>query len=155
MGLPARITEAPKLRDKLNPELMALFGPYFSKTHQLDLPALVDYDPDLFELVKKFHPEVLDLDWPNISSKEVRDTWELAIRRIGASKFDLAQEFFEWPTPYREICRLPKREFAKIVLENDGMGIKGIFDFELMEVWAGYRKPEVKIVGNVHYLGKQ
>ena len=58
--------------------------------------------------------------------------------------------------PYKEIAKLPRKEFARTVLRKyeDDLLLRAHFDLELMEVWAGYRKPEITQEGNVYRIGR-
>ena len=140
-------------RSKLSKELKEFFKPYFSLIHALDLPAMVKYDIDVFHIITKVDPELLEAPWQTMSFEEAKVEWMPRVSKLKVAYWEFTQKFLSWDIPYVEICKLPKQEYAKKVLANESEILHAIVDIEVLEVMAGYKKQPLKRVGNVIYLG--
>ena len=148
-------TPIPKFKDQPK-DIQEKFAKYATPAHEVTLGRYVGYDEDLLRLALWTYPELEDIDWHTADPKWIFDTWTDRLADLRVLSWFNAEAEVDWGQPFREIVRLPKAEFAKRVLKKavDNEHLHRWYNLEQLEVWAGYRKPEVTKVGNVHYLGK-
>ena len=142
--------------ESLSSEVQDKLRPYHSTKHNSTLAYFCYHDPDALDFVLKFHPELTQIDWENVDRKWATETWLRPVIVLQQRGLWAAELCFQWDRPYKEIAKLPRKEFARTVLRKyeDDLLLRAHFDLELMEVWAGYRKPEITQEGNVYRIGR-
>lgn len=130
--------------------------PYHCTKHNGNLAYFCYHDPDAVEFVLKFYPELASVDWENVDKKWAEETWMKPVVVLQQRGLWAAELFFHWDRPYKEIVKLPRKEFARTILRKyeEDLLMRSHFDLDLMEVWAGYRKPEITQEGNVYRIGR-
>jgi hypothetical protein len=136
----------------LSPEIQATFRPYWSSKTELNMAYLLVYDPALLSLARMHYPEIDAIDWENMTFDWVKTNWVQKMAKLEQRQYRAAQKLITWPQDYREICMLPKREYARAILSHDHIFIPTLWDVQQLEVWAGYAKPTTERQGNVIYL---
>ncbi len=140
----------------LPPDVRERLAPYRSTKTSSTLAFWCWHEPDTVDFVLKFYPELSDIDWENVDSAWAKETWMQPVIALQSRCLWTAEHCFDWDRPYKEIAKLPRKEFARAILkmdEEDSL-IRAHFDLDQMELWAGYRKPEVTCEGNVFRIGR-
>jgi hypothetical protein len=136
----------------MSSEVQARFAKYYNPKHKAHLADMCFYDESALDLALKYYPELDAVDWPKATKEWVTKNWMGIIPALVTRTLWYPELIFDFGMPYREVVKLPRREFARKVLEVDDVLLKVHFDLELMKVWAGLSRPEVIGSGGVSYI---
>ena len=133
------------------PEVQERFRRYASTKQDFHLARLIAYEEGCLDLCLKFYPELDSIDWENADPQWVEDTWLYPVAGVRQKAWLYPLHAYDWGQPYAEVCKLPRKEFAKRILRamDEDITVTTCFDREQMLIWAGIAKPTKTQDGNI------